>query len=155
MKHDIAKFVSNHPDRISGISLALLGGLLAYAASPLPIGHVNAPDSGFFPTVLTTLLITTGAVLALQSIRGKSFSLELTDRGWAIAPWAISLVVYALLVEQIGFLVCTWVTLTLLLRIYGQLRWRTTFAVAIPLVFLVFVGFRELGVPLPGGILGW
>lgn len=147
-----AKF---HPDRYSGFALALLGTFLIYLASPLPIGSLKAPDSGFFPIILAALLILFGLSLLTLSFVNEGFSLEFTSRSWGVAICAACLIAYALLIDRVGFLICTSAILILLMRIYGGMNWRTCLLVTLPLVFIAYVGFKELGVPLPHGVLSF
>lgn len=155
MKSIIANATKFHPDRCSGIALALLGSYLIYIASPLPIGTLKAPDSGFFPIILATLLILFGLGLLVLSFVNEGFSLEVTSRSWGVAICAVCLIAYALLIDRVGFLICTSAILILLMRIYGDMKWRFCLMVTLPLVFVAYVGFKELGVPLPHGVLSF
>lgn len=153
MRELLEKSLKFHPDRCSGIALIVIGACLLYIARPLPIGSLQAPDSGFFPTVLASLLVIFGVGLLALSFKQASFSLEITTRSWGVAICAVSLLAYALLIDRVGFLVCTSAILILLMRFYGRMKWRTCIAVAVPLVLAAFLGFNELGVPLPRGVL--
>ena len=145
----------SHPDRATGIVLTAVGSFLLYRASPLPVGRLNAPDAGFFPIILSTLLVGLGLVLFARSFVTKPFSPELTRRSWAVVAGALGLVLYALLLDRIGFLLCTGIMLVALMRFYGCLSWRTSVLFGVPLVLITYFGFEELGVPLPKGILGF
>jgi hypothetical protein len=155
MKTILANATKFHPDRCSGIALALLGTCLIYVASPLPIGSLKAPDSGFFPVILATLLILFGLGLLALSFVNEGFPLEFTSRSWGVAICAACLIAYALLIDRVGFLICTSAILILLMRIYGGMKWRFCLMVTLPLVLVAYVGFNELGVPLPHGVLSF
>ncbi len=149
------KALISHPDRISGAIIAAIGAFLVYAASPLPIGHPNAPDAGFFPVILAVLLCVLGVALFVRSFRTASFSLEMSARSWAVPLTAGAFLLYAVIVERVGFLVCTVALLLLLMKIYGGLSWKTSILVSVLIAAVTYIGFNELGVPLPHGILGW
>jgi hypothetical protein len=155
MKTILANATKFNPDRCSGVVLALLGAFLIYIASPLPIGTLKAPDSGFFPVILAGLLILFGLGLLALSFVNESFSLELTSRSWGVAICAACLIAYALLIDRVGFLICTSAILILLMRFYGGLKWRSCLLVTLPLVLVAYIGFKELGVPLPHGVLSF
>ncbi|MGD9921014.1 MAG: tripartite tricarboxylate transporter TctB family protein [Pseudorhodoplanes sp.] len=143
-----------HPDRIAGAVITAVGAFLLYTASPLPFGRLNSPEAGFFPIVLATMLTALGAVLFVSSFRTESFSLELTPRSWLVPLSAALLVAYALLVNRIGFIICTTAVLLTLTKANG-LTWRTSLLLCVPAVLAAYIGFSELGVPLPRGIFGW
>jgi len=155
MKTILANATKFHPDRCSGVVLALLGVFLIYMASPLPIGTLKAPDSGFFPIILATLLILFGLGLLALSFVNEGFLLELTSRSWGVAICAACLIAYGLLIDRVGFLICTSAILIVLMRFYGGLKWRSCLMVTLPLVLVAYIGFKELGVPLPHGVLSF
>jgi hypothetical protein len=148
------KAIVSHPDRVAGLVLTAIGLFLLYTASSLPFGRLNAPDAGFFPIVLATILTVLGAILIATSFRSASFPLEMNSRSVLVALCAAGLVLYALLVNHVGFILSTLTVLLLLTRVYG-LAWRTSLLLCVTAVLAAYVGFSELGVPLPRGIFGW
>ena len=154
MKMKRASMVSEHSDRVSAVVLASIGAFLIYSASPLPIGRLNAPDAGFFPIILATILIILSTILFVRSFQIASPPLEVTRQSWAVVFGAAGLLLYAALLERVGFLICTAAALILLMKAYGGLTWRICFLVATPVVLAVYFGFLKLGVPLPRGIFG-
>jgi putative tricarboxylic transport membrane protein len=144
-----------HPDRIAGATLALVGLFLLYSARSLPFGRLNAPDAGFFPIILTVLLTVFGLALVVQSFRTDGYSLEMEPRSWLVPVCVAAIVLYALLINRAGFILCTTAILLFLAKAYGGLSWGRSLLYCVPAVLAVYVGFSELGVPLPRGILGW
>ncbi len=144
-----------HPDRIAGLVIALAGAFLLYTASSLPFGKLTAPDAGFFPIILTTGLTGLGIVLFLVSFRSGRFSLEMTKQSLGVVVCAAALVIYAIAVNRVGFVLSTVAILLMLMRAYGGLSWKTSLLICVPAVLAAYIGFNELGVPLPRGILGW
>src|SRR5262245_41952903 len=96
-----------HPDRMAGIAITLVGAFLLYTASSLSFGKLTAPDAGFFPIILTTALTGLGAVLFLTSFRSEKFSLEMTWQSLGVVVCAAALLIYALVVNRVGFIVST------------------------------------------------
>src|SRR5215467_14199984 len=120
-------------------------------ASHLPFGTLRAPDAGFFPLTLSVLLL----VLAIAIVVG-SFSearpAEFTARSWHVPVTAAAFMLYALTLQKVGFLVSTVLVLLLLMRGLGGMTWTRAVLIAVPGVVLAYLGFLELGVPLPRGI---
>jgi putative tricarboxylic transport membrane protein len=148
------KAFASHSDRANGFAVLGLGVFLLFESSGLPFGTLNAPDSGFFPTILSVLLMLFGGALVVLSFWTEAAELDFTWRSWAMPTAGIVLLLYAALLERIGFLICTTVVLLLLTKVYGQLSWWVSFTVTLSMVIAAYLGFRELGVPLPAGVLG-
>jgi putative tricarboxylic transport membrane protein len=146
--------LTGHGDRASGVVFAAIGAFLLLEGSDLPVGSLNAPDAGFFPTILSVLLLVFGGALIAMSFRTPAGALDFTSRSWATAAGAGVLLLYAGLLDRIGFLICTTVVLLLLTKVYGRLSWWVSLAVTLSTVFAAYLGFKQLGVPLPAGILG-
>ncbi len=143
-----------HPDRFGGLLLAAVGVFLLREGWQLPFGRLNAPDAGFFPTVLAVLLLLMGLAIFGRSFSTPAPDVEFSSRSWAVVFGAAALFLYAVLLERIGFLICTTAILLMLMKVYGRLTWLQSILIAVPLVAASYFGFKELGVPLPRGIFG-
>jgi hypothetical protein len=146
--------LTGHGDRASGFVFSVIGAFLLLESSDLPIGSLNAPDAGFFPTILSVLLLAFGIGVLAMSFRTPAAELDFTPRSWSTAAAAGVLLLYAALLDRIGFLICTIIVLLLLTKVYGRLSWWVSLAVTLLTVVAAYVGFKQLGVPLPSGILG-
>lgn len=149
------RFLKNHPDLAGGIVIVAVSVLLMIEASDLPLGTANAPDAGFFPKSLSAILLVIGLFMVARSIRAATDPAEFTSRSWAVALGAIALFLYAAFVNKLGFILSTVTILFLLMTLYGRLRWLLSLAIAVSAVTICYVGFTELGVPLPRGVLGF
>ncbi len=149
------RFLKNHPDLAGGIVIVAVSLLLISEASDLPFGTANAPDAGFFPKALSAILFVIGLVMISRSIRAAASPAEFTSRSWAVAMGAIALFLYAAFVNKLGFILSTITILFLLMTLYGRLKWLLSLAIAVSAVTVCYVGFTELGVPLPRGLLGF
>jgi putative tricarboxylic transport membrane protein len=145
--------VGAHPDRIGGLVLCAIGAICLWAASPLPFGKLSAPDAGFFPLSLSAMLLVCGVVLFASSFRSVPEALDFSRRTWLVILAAVALILYAVLLERVGFVLCTIAVLFLLMRAYGQLSWTMSALLAVTSVVLVYFLFIQLGVPLPRGPL--
>lgn len=148
------RFISANPDRAGGVALAAVGGFLLYQASHLPFGSLRAPDAGFFPITLTGMLCLAGLWIFARSFRVEAASLDFTSRSWAVVGATAALFLYGACVERVGFLLSTTLMLLLLMKVFGGIGWGKSLLITVPMVGLTYLGFIELGVPLPRGIFG-
>jgi putative tricarboxylic transport membrane protein len=144
---------SSHPDRWSGSILIVAAGFAIFEASRLPFGTLRAPDAGFFPLCLSVLLLIAGAAIVLRSSTWAPQSLQFTSQTWYVPVAAITFVVYAFTVQTVGFVISTIAALLLLMRGLGGMSWTRAVIISVPAVALSYLGFLELGVPLPRGFL--
>jgi putative tricarboxylic transport membrane protein len=145
--------LSSRPDRLSGSALVLAAGFAVFEASRLPFGTLRAPDAGFFPLCLSVLLLVAGAAIVLRSYSTAPEPLQFTPQTWYVLAAAIAFVLYAFTVQTVGFIVSTIAALLLLLRGWGGMSWTRALVISVPAVVLSYLGFLQLGVPLPRGFL--
>jgi putative tricarboxylic transport membrane protein len=150
---NLGEAFARHPDRLSGIFLAVIAGIAMYQASHLPFGSIAAPDSGFFPISLSTLLFLFACVVVLNSFISTSPPLEFGARSASVVLAACAFVIYAIAIPKAGFVISTTAILLLLMRGFGGVGWARSFLVSLVLVLLTYFAFLELGVPLPAGPL--
>jgi putative tricarboxylic transport membrane protein len=142
-----------HPDRISGIFLAVIAVGAMREASHLPFGSIAAPDSGFFPLSLSTLLLVFAAVIVVGSFFGSPPSLQFSMRTWSVVLAACAFILYAVAIPKAGFVISTTAILVMLMRGFGGIGWFRSFLIALPMVLVTYLAFVRLGVPLPAGPL--
>ncbi len=140
-------------DRACGVVAATTAIFLYISAANLPFGSVSAPDAGFFPKSLSAILAVLGLGLIFQPRPIPREPMDFNLRSWAVPVAALTLLAYAALLDRIGFVLSTTAVLFLLMTAYGRLRWIVALAVSASAVTVCYVGFTELGVPLPQGIL--
>lgn len=140
-------------DRFSGAVLAIIAGFAIYEASHLPFGSIWAPDAGFFPLTLSVLLLILAVIILLGSYFGRPAQAEFSTRSYYIVIAATALIIYALVLQTVGFVVATIVILLLMMRGFGAMSWKSALLITVPAVLVSYLGFLELGVPLPRGLL--
>jgi putative tricarboxylic transport membrane protein len=135
----------------------------AYAYIKLGIGKLSAPGSGLMPFLLGVLF----CLLALYKLvmtltkHGESEEPRKEEEEAEQSPRLyrkLSLVVgalfaYAILIEPLGFLPTTFLTMTLLFRSAGFKRWSLAAAYSAGVVVITYFLFTYLGVRFPPGIL--
>jgi putative tricarboxylic transport membrane protein len=129
-------------------------------ASRLEMGETSAPGPGFFPLSLGVAMGIFALIALYQAGRSKN-SDGVTPRKERFRWWNIlvifgAVVGYALSVGKLGFLINTFLLITLLLKVVEPQSWKTSIlgalitAIASELVFNVI-----LKAQIPTGLLGF
>ena len=132
-----------------------------YAYTKLGIGKLNAPRPGLMPFLLGLLfsllaVFTMTRILRQKGQQNKPREGE-SDQQEAVYKKVILVIValfaYAILLEPLGFILTTFLTMTLLFRSAGFKRWITAATYSGIVVLITFFLFTYLGVRFPPGIL--
>jgi len=131
-----------------------------WQASRLNMGEMSAPGPGFFPLSLGVTIGILSLIAFYQATQSKTASRSPAGkervRWWNIVIIISAVIAYALSVGKIGFLVNTFLLITLLLKVVEPQSWKTSIlgglitAVASELVFNVI-----LKAQIPTGLLGF
>jgi hypothetical protein len=141
-----------------GSFLAALGTGAAAMAHGLGLGEVTNPGAGFIPFGAAVLLTLMSLGLAAKALLKDGASGGHPFRGirWtAVALVLLSLAAYGAFLNTLGFVITTFLLMTLLVRVVGRrtlgmaLLVSTLTAAAASLIFIVW-----LGVQMPKGFLG-
>ena len=142
-----------HPDCISGVVLMTFSIVALFDAWTLPFGSVRAPDAGFFPLSLSFLLLLFGGGILVGSFINGAEPARFSARSWQVAIAAIAFMLYALVLNKVGFVLATTAVMLLVTRSLGGMSWKQALLITVPSVALSYCGFIQLGVPLPRGPL--
>jgi hypothetical protein len=134
--------------------------LTCLQASRLAMGETSAPGPGFFPLSLGVVMGILSLIAFFQAIqskkpRGVTVQKE-RIRWWNIIVILCAVIAYTLSVGKIGFLINTFLLITLLLKVVEPQSWKTSIlgglitAIASELVFNVI-----LKAQIPTGLLGF
>lgn len=138
-------------DRIAGTALLALAVWYGLTAGQYKAGFSDPLGPAVFPQLLAVPL----GLLSLYLIVKPDAEPNWVG-GWALARQVaavVTLVVYALALEPVGFLLATLVAVALLARLLGA-NWRQGAGVGAGLAGVLFVAFDiVLGLPLPVGRL--
>ncbi len=144
--------MSKHLYRIAPVVLLLLGIWAMLEARDLSLGKFSAPGPGLWPFLCAALLTLTAVVLLFVD---DPADYERWTRGTAaIGLGLVSLGIFIVLFQQIGFLIPAVLMLLVWLRLFAREPWRWAVPLAVigAVVFhLIFV--EALGVPFPDDIL--
>ena len=146
-------------DRVSGLFWLIFSAFVSYESYRLGLGTLHQPGPGFlfFWTSIVTAILSVAVVV--MSLR-KAPSEEAQQPAFAkknvtkIVLVLISLFLYALLMEPLGFIIVTLIFFIVLLGVIEKKRW--SFAVLVSLIvtvvsYLVFE--KALQSQLPKGLL--
>ena len=94
------------------------------------IGTIRYPGPGFFPFCVGLLMAGLSLIAILQSA-GKYGQEEKRDhqepfRWWNIVVILGAILVYALVLQTVGFLICTFLFVSLLLKVVEPQPWKAT-----------------------------
>lgn len=142
----------------SSIFWFLLSVVTCQQALRLNIGEFNQPGPGFFPFCIGLVMGILSIIALIISLLERKVQIDNSEkiRWWNILIIVILLIAYALSLDKIGFLINTFLLITILLKVVEPQSWRTSIlgglitAVLTNLVFNVF-----LKAQIPRGILGF
>lgn len=130
-------------------------------SNKLGLGKLHHPGPGFMPFYIGVLLLIISLYLLLRYILKKGDRGETAKKDqsqidlWKIAIVVASLIAYSLFLERLGFLIATFILVTLLFKTAGMRRWSFTFMSSVLTVLVTYFLFTYLGLNFPKGILHW
>ncbi len=145
-------------DRITGLIWFALGSGMAIEGIRLELGTLQLPGAGFMPFLVGSLLALSGLILTVWvTLKEK----ENDDQIWKwrnlknLALPILSLFVYAFVMEDLGFLVTTFLFQFVMLKWTAPKRWLSPLLSSLLIALCCYLGFSVwLKVPLPRGLLG-
>ena len=146
---------------MGALVLLFLGVAVCFEARELRIGRISNPGAGFFPFWLGIGLVVCTGVLITKFIRsaGKKSS---DDSGfWKGIAWGkvllvvIGMLLYAFLLEPLGYLIATSFLMIFLFKTTESQRWLSVVVWSVAVSILTYVLFKVwLEVQFPVGFLG-
>lgn len=134
--------------------LFALGIFVSSYSYRIGIGSLSNPGPGLFPFLLGFLLFSLSSYKIKKEIRNIATETEhnpLIFKGF-IALVSI-LLFYSLFLQTLGYILTTFITLSLLFRTAGYKHWVRILIYAICIVFIIYFIFTYLGVRFPQGFL--
>jgi putative tricarboxylic transport membrane protein len=137
------------------LAFGLFGTFEGYRLKP---GTLSAPGAGFFPFYLGIIVTILSFILLFKVFMVKLASKEdffKIGGRWKRLLFALALfVAYVYALKPVGFLICSFVLLILLLRVVEGRSWKSTLIISVICTVLsYFVFAKYLGVPLPKGVI--
>lgn len=148
-----------YADVFSGLFLFLLSLVGSVLAFKLGLGNIHKPGSGLVPFGTTTLLGLMSLGLTVKGLLRRKQAPE--NRSFQGVKWGTLILVvggligYAALFESLGFVLSTFLLLTLLLSTIGRRNWWVTLAVSFLIILGTYLVFAFwLGCQFPKGFIG-
>ena len=131
-----------------------IGVAVMIGATRLRLGTPSEPQPGFFPFAAGGVLVVLCVILLLQAFSGHGQGSESFGELWRPAILAISLLVYSVVLDSLGYIITTIILSAVILRVLDTKRWLKVLGISLVLsVGTYFLFARILDVALPGGIL--
>jgi len=147
-------------DRALGMGSALAAIPVTAASWEYGIGSFRTPGAGFWPFCIALAMLGLGAALFLRPTPAAAVADGAGSRWRPFAIGLVSLALYVVTLEPLGYAVATTILLVVQLRWVEAYPWRSSVTIAVLSAVISLVVFRTLlKVPLPLGILplprGW
>jgi putative tricarboxylic transport membrane protein len=134
-----------------------LGFFVVVYSYTLGLGKLIDPGPGLLPFLLGMIFLILSSVRLVTVIRLREAE-ETGEEKKKVEYWRIILIVIALLIwafvlESLGFLIATFILMTLLYRAAGFTKWYAAVFWGLITVLVTYFIFTYLGVRFPPGIL--
>ena len=144
-------------DIYSALFMLLFSIYIAMTSTTLELGTLGRPGPGFFPFG-GAMIVGINAIIILSKALSKRGPARLGEaektRWWNVAFVLGAIVVFTLLVNTLGFILCTFLMFVFFLRVVTSQRWPKTMIVAFCAAIGSYIIFDVLlNAPLPKGFL--
>lgn len=147
-------------DLITGLIWLILSALIIVNAFELELGGLSAPGPGMLPMLtsvpmgLLSLLLISEAIFAGRNKQVAKTIWQRDIRWRRMVSIVFSLIVYALLLEKLGYLLCTFLLMTFLFKGDKSQKWLKSCILSVVSVLISYAVFASLlRCQLPEGIL--
>jgi putative tricarboxylic transport membrane protein len=149
-------------ERVGSLFWLLFGAAAVYGALDLGIGTMGAPGSGFLTCVAGSFVSLMALLIFIQSFKGDPAAQLRVAELWAGCNWwravaiSILIIVFILAFETLGFFLCSFILLLVIMRWLEGLSWKTSILVPVIAIGCTYVLFKTiLRISLPAGIFGF
>lgn len=146
-----------------GLGILALGAYFTYGAFSIEVAtSYSRVGPRVFPFLVAAGLLVCGALLVVQALRGQEIAseagedvdLSVPPDYFAVGGVVVTLVVYVLLLEPLGFALASAVLFWGVAFAFGSRHYGRDIAVGLILSFTAYLAFsRLLGLTLPAGVL--
>lgn len=134
----------------------VLGFFVVVYSYTLGLGKLVNPGPGMLPFLLGLLFLILSSVRLCMVLYSRERREEQTQAKMhypKLAMVVVALLIWALVLECLGFLIATFILMTLLYRAAGYTKWYMAVLWGLITVFATYFLFTYLGVRFPPGIL--
>jgi hypothetical protein len=134
-----------------------LGFFVVVYSYTLGLGKLVNPGPGMLPFLLGLLFLILSSVRLCMILHSRERHEEEQTQTKThypkLAMVAVALLIWTLVLERLGFLIATFILMTLLYRAAGYTKWYTAVLWGLITVLATYFIFTYLGVRFPPGIL--
>ena len=145
---------------MSGMAIMVFAALICFESSKLSLGTPGRPGPAFFPLGLGAALFLLSLIFVLKTAFIREGISDSTQAIWAGLRWRqvpytlAALLAYSLLLDRLGYLICTWIFMAYLFWGKGARRKGIAIIGAMMVSVMSYMIFRGmLKVRLPLGLL--
>jgi putative tricarboxylic transport membrane protein len=149
-------------DMITGVVLLALSGFVIQETWRMPSSATFGPSAGFLPFWLGIILALFAAILFVSAWRRPATEKDNNsifpgkEALLAITLVLVSLAVYILLIEVLGYLVDTFLFIVFLMKAVEREKWPLTLMVSVGTTAVLFLTFQFLlQITLPSNMFGF
>ena len=149
-------------ERVSSLFWLLFGAAAVYGSLDLGIGTMSAPGSGFLTCVAGSFVALMALLLFVQSFKSDRAAQARMSDLWVGCNWwraiaiSVLIIVFILAFETLGFFLCSFILLLVIMRWLEGLSWTTSLLVPIVAIGCTYLLFKTiLKISLPAGIFGF
>lgn len=131
---------------------------LSYSLTHYKLGTLRMPKEGFLPLLLGIGMVGLSGFLTIQSLAGKgdAKNVKLQLPWLRFAGMIAASLVYALLLNKLGYCICTFLFLLAVFKLARLEGWKLPLIIAMVCAAAFYLLFKvALGVMLPAGPLGF
>jgi hypothetical protein len=151
--------IKNRQDFQLGVGLTFFCLLLLFFLIPQQVGPLNEADA-LMPVIMTVLILILSLALIIKAVRLPSTAHHQPDpvvlrrRQRTIAMVILLMVVYAWLLELLGFMLVACMAMVILFLLFNVTDWKKISLVTGITVIALYIIFEQLfSAPLPAGTL--
>lgn len=136
----------------------LLSFFIMFFSHQFGLGEFRTPGPGLMPFLIGLFLLLISLYSFMRSLLRKGDRKETLKKEqstisfWRVGFVLLSLFVFALLLEKIGYLITSFLILTLLFRSTGSKGWRFALITSGVTALVTYFVFTYLGLRFPAGI---
>ncbi|MCF8173423.1 MAG: tripartite tricarboxylate transporter TctB family protein [Candidatus Methylopumilus sp.] len=149
-------------ERVGSLVWLMFGAAAIYGALDLGIGTMGAPGSGFLTCVAGSFVALMALLIFIQSFKGDPAAQTRVADLWAGCNWwravaiSILIILFILAFETLGFFLCSFILLLVIMRWLEGLSWKTSILVPVIAIGCTYLLFKTiLKISLPAGIFGF
>ena len=145
--------IKSQRDFWSGVMFIVIGGGFAIGATNYSMGVSARPGPGYFPLILSSIMVLLGAIVLFKSLTIES------EGGDLVGPFAwrplivvvVAISVFGLLLPRAGMLITLPILVALTSLAGDEFRWKGVVAAAVVLTaasYLIFIVGLKLTIPV-------